>query len=201
MTPARQDQMVVWNTHFYLIAGICLGWLVSEIILSRLLFSSAESSSTLDRSSFRVLWITIAVSMTIGCMLSGRGIGQFPRWTMSISVAGLVLVVAGLIVRWTAILTLRRHFTTNVSIREDHELVSDGLYGVVRHPSYTGSLLSFFGVGLTFASWLGTLSIFIPILLAFLYRINVEEAALRNHFGARYEDYAKHVKRLIPLIY
>jgi len=91
--------------------------------------------------------------------------------------------------------------TVNVTIGEDHQLIQQGLYRYIRHPSYSGSLLSFFGLGMALGSWLSFLIIFFPILCSFLYRISVEEEALSNSFGSRYEDYRRKTRRLIPLVY
>ena len=63
--------------------------------------------------------------------------------------AGVVLFVAGLILRWWAIITLGRFFTVDVTIEKDHELVERGPFRIVRHPSYTGVLLAFVGLALS----------------------------------------------------
>ena len=60
--------------------------------------------------------------------------------------AGVVLFVAGLILRWWAIIILGRFFTVDVTIEKDHELVERGPFRIVRHPSYTGVLLAFVGL-------------------------------------------------------
>ena len=65
----------------------------------------------------------------------------------------VVLFVAGLILRWWAIITLGRFFTVDVTIEKDHELIQRGPFRVVRHPSYTGVLLAFVGVALSFRNW------------------------------------------------
>jgi len=106
-----------------------------------------------------------------------------------------------LIIRWMAILTLKKYFTVNVSILKDHRIIDKGVYKFIRHPAYAGSLLSFLGLGLSFSNWLSTLVIFIPILIAFIYRIRVEEKALIQAFGDEYLNYSKTTKRLIPKLY
>ncbi|RMD63854.1 isoprenylcysteine carboxylmethyltransferase family protein, partial [Candidatus Parcubacteria bacterium] len=114
---------------------------------------------------------------------------------------GMVLIGLGLLVRWLAVFTLRQYFTSNVRIDRDQQLIEKGVYRLVRHPAYTGSLLSFLGLGLAFNNWLSLLVIFLPILLAFLNRIRVEERALEQAFGQAYADYRQRVKRLIPFVY
>ena len=103
--------------------------------------------------------------------------------------------------REIAILTLRRQFTVDVSIQEDHELIDRGVYAVIRHPAYTGAIISFAGLGLVFDNWLSFAAVLIIAVAALSYRIAVEERALVEHFGDRYRAYARRTKRLIPGIY
>jgi len=108
---------------------------------------------------------------------------------------------AGTAVRWAAIFTLKSYFTVNVSILEGQRIVRHGVYRVIRHPSYTGLLLRYLGFGLAFANWLSAALIFLPLCAATLYRIRVEEVALRERFGEEYLSYARATKRLIPGVY
>jgi protein-S-isoprenylcysteine O-methyltransferase Ste14 len=175
-------------------------WIGSEIILAR----TKRSQSTdrrFDKSSLRLLWITIALSVNIGILLSFQRIGYFGNGSPLFPFAGLVLIVCGLLVRWLAIISLKHQFTVDISITRNHQLVTKGIYRFVRHPAYAGSLLSFFGLGLFFSNSLSMLIIFIPICAAFLYRIRVEEKALLDNFGEEYLNYCASTKRLIPGIF
>ena len=193
--------MLVWTvlSRFAFLVGLI--WLASEIVLARVTLSKTDKAKGLDRSSLRLLWLLIGVSLAAGIYLGSRGIGYIPTGSLAISVSGLVLIFLGLAIRWTAILTLRRHFTVNVNIGDSHQLIDTGIYRFVRHPAYTGSLVSFLGLGLTFSNWLCVLVIFVPIFFAFAYRIKVEEQALSEHFGDQYEQYCLKTRRLLPLIY
>jgi protein-S-isoprenylcysteine O-methyltransferase Ste14 len=113
----------------------------------------------------------------------------------------MALIVAGLTIRWRAILTLKRQFTVDVSIRKDHRIVKTGIYRLIRHPAYAGSLLSFFGLGLFFTNYLSLIVIFLPICSAFLYRMTIEEKILVATFGEEYRDYYRTTKRLLPGVY
>jgi protein-S-isoprenylcysteine O-methyltransferase Ste14 len=145
--------------------------------------------------------MTIIVCVFIGVFLGIRGIGFIREKSLLISSLGLFLVVLGLVIRWTAILTLKKYFTVNVSILSDHRIIDKGIYGSIRHPAYAGSLLSFLGLGLSFSNWLSTLIIFTPVLVVFIYRMRIEEKALVGFFGEEYTGYCKTTKRLIPKIY
>ena len=76
-----------------------------------------------------------------------------------------------------------------------------GLYRWMRHPSYTGLLLCMLAVGLHTRNWISLLVIVSPTTAALLYRIHVEEIALRDHFGQEYLDYSRETKRLVPGVY
>ena len=114
---------------------------------------------------------------------------------------GLGLLVLGLVVRWSAILTLGRFFNTKVAIQVGHRIVRSGLYRSVRHPSYSGLLLAFAGLGIALGSWLSLGAVLIPVAAAVVYRIRVEEGALVETFGEQYIDYCQTTKRLIPWVY
>ena len=119
----------------------------------------------------------------------------------SLQFAGVVLFVVGLLLRWWAIITLGRFFTVDVTIEKDHELVERGPFRVVRHPSYTGVLLAFVGLALTLGNWAALLVILLPISVAFIHRMNVEENALSGALGSQYTDYIRRTKRLVPFVY
>lgn len=177
---------------------ISIIWFLSEVILSRLLRSG--NSTDYDKSSLRILWITISLSIAIGLFLHFKSVGQLNYLPFLFYYIGILFVFGGLIIRWIAILTLKKSFTVNVSVSEDQTIIRRGIYKSIRHPSYLGSLLSFLGLGLAFNNWITLLIIFLPICFAFLYRIHVEEDTLRKAFPD-YAEYMQHTKRLIPGVY
>jgi protein-S-isoprenylcysteine O-methyltransferase Ste14 len=176
-------------------------WVGSEILLSIVKRSRSPDSIKQDRFSWLFIWSAIILSVTVGNILGWRGIGYIRAVHHWMSWVALFLILLGLGLRWTAILTLKRFFTVDLNIASDHQLVRRGVYRYLRHPSYAGSLLSFLGLGLAFSNWLSTLVIVVPITVALLYRIRIEEQALCSALGESYVRYALTTKRLIPLIY
>ena len=193
--------MTVWSNLTIVAALVCVFWFVSEVALSRILHSDKRSATSKDKASLRTLWLTIVPATIIGSFLGGGRIGFVSVWSLGISWIGFALVFVGLIIRWSAILALKRYFTADVAVASGQKLVDTGLYAIVRHPSYSGAILSFIGLGLTFSSWVSTLVIAVPIFFAFHHRIKIEEQALTEFFGDAYVQYTHRVKRLIPLIY
>ena len=120
--------------------------------------------------------------------------GDAVRWF------GVVLYTAGGVLRIWPVFVLGGRFSGLVAIQPGHELVTGGVYGVIRHPSYLGLLVNALGWVLAFRSVVGVLltALMIPPLLA---RIRSEEALLRTHFGGAYDAYSQRTSRLIPGIY
>jgi protein-S-isoprenylcysteine O-methyltransferase Ste14 len=184
----------------FIVIIVSIFWIGSEIILTRTK-RSQPGDTGFDKSSLRILWLTILVTINLGIILGFQRIGYFGNGSRIFPIAGLIFIVSGLIVRWLAILTLKHQFTVDVFIAKDHRIIREGIYRYVRHPTYAGSLLSFFGLGLFFANYISMLVIFIPVCAAFLYRIHVEEKALIDYFGDEYISYCASTKRLIPGIF
>ena len=120
--------------------------------------------------------------------------GDTIRWL------GVVLFAAGGALRIWPVFVLGPRFSGLVAIQPGHSLVTSGVYGVIRHPSYLGLLINSLGWSLAFRSAVGVLltMLLIPILLS---RISAEENLLRAQFGDEYEAYCSHTWRLIPGIY
>jgi protein-S-isoprenylcysteine O-methyltransferase Ste14 len=126
---------------------------------------------------------------------SGGGVGT-ARWP--VFVVGLVLMVAGLVIRQWAILTLGRFFTVDVRVHAGQTVVERGPYRWVRHPSYTGLLLVFVGVGLALGNWASLIVLALLPTAGLLVRIRSEERALVAALGDEYVSYAATRRRLIP---
>jgi protein-S-isoprenylcysteine O-methyltransferase Ste14 len=110
---------------------------------------------------------------------------------------GVVLFAAGGVLRIWPVFVLGRQFSGLVAIQPGHQLVTSGIYGVVRHPSYLGLIINSLGWALAFRSVVGVLLTALTVLLLFA-RIRAEEALLRSQFGAEYETYCARTPRLIP---
>jgi len=137
----------------------------------------------------------------VGMILGFTTIGRIHTSTNLIGWLGLTFLVAGIIIRWTAVYNLGKYFTGTVLIRNDHRLIRSGLYKYLRHPAYAGALLAHLGLGLSFSNWFALGFSTIPYFLAAAYRMRVEEEALREAFGVEYLEYSKSAKRLIPKLY
>jgi protein-S-isoprenylcysteine O-methyltransferase Ste14 len=124
-------------------------------------------------------------------------------WTIdadTIRWLGVVLFAVGGALRIWPVFVLGHRFSGLVAIQPGHTLVTSGIYGLIRHPSYLGLLVNSLGWSLAFRSGVGVLLtlLLIPPLLA---RIDAEEKLLRAQFGDEYNAYCAHTSRLIPGVY
>jgi len=176
-------------------------WVLAEFSL--LVFRRARSGQAVagSRGSALILWGAILIAVTLGALVQGNRFLPLPGSGQMQDLVAIVVIVAGEVFRWWAILTLGRFFTVDVAIRDGHRIVRRGPYRMIRHPSYTGTLVSFIGLGIAFGNWLSLLLVVVPITAAFLYRIGVEEHALAAHFGAAWQQYSAHTSRLVPGVY
>jgi protein-S-isoprenylcysteine O-methyltransferase Ste14 len=120
--------------------------------------------------------------------------GEGMRWV------GFLLYSAGGVLRLAPVFVLGRRFSGLVAIQPEHRLVTNGLYGIIRHPSYLGLFVSVLGWGLAFRSGVG-MAIAVLMLVVLLARIKAEERLLSENFGAEYDAYRARTWRLIPYVY
>jgi protein-S-isoprenylcysteine O-methyltransferase Ste14 len=130
--------------------------------------------------------------------LSSRWSGGTMPWPWPPYALGAVLVAAGVAVRAWTVVTLGRWFTTVVRVAADQQVVSTGPYRWVRHPSYLGLLLALAGLGLMLTDWLSLLVAVLLPLATLVWRIRLEEHALREGLGPAYADYAAGRSRILP---
>jgi protein-S-isoprenylcysteine O-methyltransferase Ste14 len=119
---------------------------------------------------------------------------QWPFW----AALGALLTLMGLsFTVWARVYLGRNWSGAGVTIKADHELVTGGPYGLVRHPIYSGLALAFVGTALALGQWRGVLAVVLA-LIAIVHRILVEERFMREQFGAAYDAYAKRVRAFVP---
>jgi protein-S-isoprenylcysteine O-methyltransferase Ste14 len=173
-------------------------------ILARVALFSGGNLSPGVREERANRWVIVAFGL-IGLMAAylpaytdRKGLrtldGDAIRWL------GVVLFAAGGALRIWPVFVLGHRFGGLVAIQPGHTLVTNGVYGVIRHPSYLGLLVNSLGWALAFRSGVGVLLtvLLIPPLLA---RIRAEERLLRSEFGGEYDVYCSRTSRLIPGLY
>jgi protein-S-isoprenylcysteine O-methyltransferase len=174
---------------------------LSELALMARKRAKSGESRVEDKGSLNLIWIVIVTCVTLAFNLAYL----VPEAAMNAAPAlrrlGIALFAAGIALRWYAIVHLGRFFTVNVAVAADHRLIDTGPYRIIRHPSYTGALMAFLGLGLCMANWASLLCLLVPICLVFLWRIHVEETVLLQALGDQYRNYMQRTKRLIPAVF
>ena len=184
----------------WIFAATYFSWFFSEVFLSLSRRSKTSEKQNADKGSLGLIWTIIIVANFVAFYVAAL----FPMpiaESANIKYVGLAIIVVGVILRYSIVSSLGKYFTVNVSIAEDHKLKTDGFYKYLRHPSYSASLLSFAGYGISLNNWISLVLIVVAVSTAFLIRIRIEEEVLMGYFGEAYQDYKRKTKRLIPLIY
>jgi protein-S-isoprenylcysteine O-methyltransferase Ste14 len=133
---------------------------------------------------------------TAVALLGRPGIPQPPFWES----VGLLMVGTGFIVIAVALGTLRLSYSSSLVIRQEHRLVTHGIYRLVRHPIYLGVLMVCLGLAAHAESLPGavTMAVLVPL---FINRIRLEEGLLVERFGEAYRSYRETTRKLIPFVY
>ncbi len=168
------------------------------------LFSGAGGMSSGKREDTRNRWVLLPLTLLWLAMIWLPPYCD-PRnlWTLdgdAVRYAGLGLFLLGGVLRVGAVYSLAHRFSGLVAIQEDHQLMTGGLYKMIRHPGYLGMLLLFLGNALVFRSGLG-LVITLLLLVPLIARVDAEEALLASEFGNQYSAYRERTWRLVPFVY
>jgi protein-S-isoprenylcysteine O-methyltransferase Ste14 len=151
-------------------------------------------------------WVTVALALlAVPSASSGLSTGEKEdrsnRWVLgAFAIIALLMAYFSAYTDRIGFWVLGRRFSGLAAIQEGHKLETHGIYGVIRHPSYLGLLVSSLGWVLTFRSGVGVI-LTAALLVPLVARIHAEERLLRAHFGAEYDAYCARTWRLVPWFY
>jgi protein-S-isoprenylcysteine O-methyltransferase Ste14 len=184
---------------------IVLAWLGSEVwiavrVLAKRAVYGPPGGLGQDRWSGPALIVGVFVSVWAGLALASA----VPQASMGAGapfafLLGALLAVSGITLRMYSVVSLGRYFELRVTTSAQQPVIEAGPYGLIRHPSYAGGLLTLLGVQLMMTNWLA-LACFVLAWPGFAYRIRVEEAALSNAIGEPYRGYMRRTRRIIPFV-
>jgi protein-S-isoprenylcysteine O-methyltransferase len=157
------------------------------------------SGRTADRGSF----FGFIICIPLGLIIAFNTAFHHPEWSIGfgqpvLSWIGLAMIWAGMAFRLWAIQTLGAFFRTSVVVQEGHQLVTAGPYRWLRHPSYTGAIITMTGLGLALGNWVSLLAMAVLPSIAIGFRMHVEERALTEQFGEAYREFRKTRSAVIP---
>ncbi len=211
-----------------LVSLVATGLFLGIAVLGRGGFVAFFSQPALTAVAVITLGLTVLAAFTEGNLSSGQQEDRANRWVLVALVLialagayvpaytdrtgfwtfggngvrwfGVTLFAIGGIVRIWPVFVLGRQFSGLVAIQPGHQLVTTGIYSVIRNPSYLGLLIAAVGWGVAFRSAIGVLLALLNIPLLIV-RMRSEEKLLRSHFGAAYDAYCARTSRLIPGVY
>jgi protein-S-isoprenylcysteine O-methyltransferase Ste14 len=188
------------NIKLIIIIGFSYLYGFFEIFMNLRQRRSSTVTSSGDKGSLWLLYILITIGYIFSFSIGATKIGRINHWDTFFAI-GFILIAIGLVIRIQSILTLRKQFTYSVAKIENHQLIERGLYKWIRHPGYLGQLIIFTGIPVSFSNWVAVILMMTPVLIGYIYRINVEERFMTEQMGQKYIDYQKRTNRLIPMIW
>jgi len=183
------DFFVLFFSFVFTVSGFYINFR-RKIKNTEILKQSSDTSLTIFR-------ICIPMALVLSIFLYFTKIGRFSSSKVYIFL-GYFFVILGLIIRWYAVSTLGKYFRVQLTILKNQPLLQEGIYKYIRHPSYTGLLLYYLGLGLIMHNYYSLLLLTsIPFYVVW-HRITIEEKFLTAHFGKTYVFYKKNTYKLFP---
>ncbi len=116
-------------------------------------------------------------------------------------IIGYFLFTFGFVLRWFAVLILGKEFNVSLTIIKKHNLKTDSIYKYIRHPSYTGLLIYYWGLAILMQNIFSIILLVILPFIAVVNRVKIEEELLSEYFKDDYKTYCEKTKKLFPFIY
>lgn len=168
---------------------------VPELFLNR---RSRPLLGPQDAGSFRIVMVVQGAAMGAGFAIAFKshfGALVHQRFWFAVGVA---LMIAGRLLRRHCRQMLGKSFTAVVVVKPEQQIIERGAYRWVRHPSYTAGMILFGGSMIALSNWLSVLVILCAGILAYSYRVRIEERALLQTLGEPYHVYMQRTKRFVP---
>jgi len=195
---AAFDPRIAWRDPvFYALGAAMLAWTVAENVA----LQQDEPKDYRGKRNTRLLQGAVMLTAVLGAIERYHlPAATLPR-TMTIAVAGALIILGGGALRIVAIRTLAQHFRYELRVEAGQRVVDHGVFRHIRHPSYLGLLIIVIGEAIVLSSLLAFL-VGTTLLLAILAaRIREEEKVMLASFGEAYEEYCRRSWRLVPPFY
>jgi protein-S-isoprenylcysteine O-methyltransferase Ste14 len=178
------------------VATIWAFWPEFEIIRR-----ARRSAGVKDEKSLQVIMVGQGIASISAFPLAWIPALQFSGHQVGLLFVGVAVLISGSLLRRHCFRMLGTSFTGDVRASAEQAVVSRGAYSILRHPSYTGGILMYSGIGIALGSWASAGILAVSTVAAYSYRIAVEERALVAAIGEPYRQFMRTRKRLIPFVY
>ena len=118
--------------------------------------------------------------------------------TLGPLLAGVMCFVVGLWLFYRSHADLGTNWSITLEVREQHRLITEGVYHRIRHPMYSALVLHSLGHALVIPNWVAGPSNLVALAILFTLRVHAEEQMMSDTFGDEYATYAARTKRLVP---
>ena len=158
---------------------------------------SERRVTTQEKTMLGLLWIGMFVIPIIYAASNWLDFANYalPTWAGWL---GVVMISGAVFVFWRAHADLGLNWSPSLEIREKHELITRGIYGVIRHPMYASQFLWIIAQPLLLQNWIAgwlDLLVFVPF---YFLRVRAEEKLMLDSFGDQYQEYMKKVGGVLP---
>jgi protein-S-isoprenylcysteine O-methyltransferase Ste14 len=179
---------------------VIAAWVLFFVVWTSLAFITKKT--VLRRGSpFRLVFIVVIFAV-VAAHPHGHGWAiDHHLWTppLVVALAGGVVAMIGVAFAIWARVTIGRNWSGSVTLKEDHELQTNGPYALVRHPIYTGLYAMCLGTAITFGE-IANVLIFVVAVLTFTLKIRSEESLMCEAFPNEYPEYRQRVKSVVPFL-
>lgn len=184
--------------HSYKPFWVCsvFGWAVFGLYWDSAAKKAAPARESESRASRGVHVVLANLALLIE-VIPIRGFGRYVPVSALVMGVGLAVQAAGIFLAVWARRHLGRNWSGAIAIKVEHQLIRSGPYRVLRHPIYTGILAMYAGTALLIGERLALIGLAMAV-FAYWRKIRLEEAALREAFGAEYEAYRRDTWALVP---
>jgi len=193
-----------WQAWAFLVVFAVSTWIpgiyllrTNSVALQRRMHAGPTAETRTVQKVFILGWYFSLAAIFVASALDHRfGWSSVPT---PICLVGLVLVAVGLSVMMLVVIQ-NNYAAATVRVEPGQELISTGLYGLVRHPMYTGNVIMMVGIPVALGSYWGLAFVTLG-LIVLVSRIRDEEKLLKDELGG-YREYTQKVRyRLVPAMW
>ncbi|MEM9805946.1 MAG: protein-S-isoprenylcysteine O-methyltransferase [Cyanobacteria bacterium P01_D01_bin.56] len=148
--------------------------------------------------AFVLLGMFVLPLIYIGTPLFNFANYLLPVWA---NILGIVTFAIALYLFWRSHHDLGQNWSPTLQVREDHTLITNGIYQNIRHPMYTAIWLWVIAQGLLLTNWIAGLAGVITFGTLYFFRVGNEENMMLEQFGDQYQAYRQRTKRLVPFLF
>jgi len=178
--------------------GICL--LIWVIIEYRIIMKQDKRPKKKDRKAIALFAFLIVLFSLSSIIMFESNLGHLEVEYHYFLWVGILIIIVGNIIRQYSMHIMGSSYVATLQVQDKPKLIKAGPFKLVRHPCYTGFMVSLWGLGIASLNWLFLLLIMLFSLIVFLIQIRIEERELEAFFGEEYKEYKKITKKILPYI-